>query len=176
MEAQVTGDGFLRIPGQQWRCCHGRGGLTDHKSEGDGATPTGLLKLRRVLFRADRGPTPRSTAPTEPIAPNDGWCDDPSDPRYNRPVRLPYPGHHEELWRQDGLYDIVGVLGWNDAPVVRGLGSAIFLHVARPDYTPTEGCVALSAPDLRAVLAAGLSAVQIGAVRTGPATPRGSGP
>ncbi len=164
MEAQVDGDGFLRVPGFQWRCCHGRGGLAAHKVEGDGATPIGLLTLRRVLFRADRGAAPRTAVPTEPIAPNDGWCDDPLDARYNRPVRLPYPGHHEELWRQDPLYDIVGVLGWNDAPVVRGMGSAIFLHVARPDYSPTEGCIALSEPDLRALLAAGLSAV-----RTGPA-------
>ena len=164
MEAHVGGDGFLRMPGNQWRCCYGRSGLAARKVEGDGATPVGLLILRRVLFRADRGAAPRTTVPTEPIAPNDGWCDDPWDERYNRPVRLPYAGHHEELWRQDPLYDIVGVLGWNDAPVVRSLGSAIFLHVARPDYSPTEGCIALSAPDLRALLAAGLSAV-----RTGPA-------
>ena len=100
--------------------------------------------------------------PVEPISAFDGWCDDPADAQYNRPVRLPYPAHHEELWRQDGLYDVVGVLGWNDGPVVRGFGSAIFLHIARPDYSATEGCVALSAPDLRAVLAAGLSAVRIG--------------
>jgi L,D-peptidoglycan transpeptidase YkuD (ErfK/YbiS/YcfS/YnhG family) len=162
MEAFVTGDGFLRIPGGQWRCCVGRGGIREHKQEGDGATPAGLLPLRRVLFRADRGPAPRTALPVEPISAFDGWCDDPADAQYNRPVRLPYPAHHEELWRQDGLYDVVGVLGWNDGPVVRGFGSAIFLHIARPDYSATEGCVALSAPDLRAVLAAGLSAVRIG--------------
>jgi L,D-peptidoglycan transpeptidase YkuD (ErfK/YbiS/YcfS/YnhG family) len=162
MEAFVTGDGFLRIPGGQWRCCVGCGGIREHKQEGDGATPAGLLPLRRVLFRADRGPAPRTALPVEPISAFDGWCDDPADAQYNRPVRLPYPAHHEELWRQDGLYDVVGVLGWNDGPVVRGFGSAIFLHIARPDYSATEGCVALSAPDLRAVLAAGLSAVRIG--------------
>ncbi len=100
--------------------------------------------------------------PVEPIAPEDGWCDDPLDGRYNRSVRLPYAGQHEELWRRDALYDIVGVLGWNDAPVVPGQGSAIFLHVARPDYTATEGCIALATPDLRALLAAGLSAIRVG--------------
>ncbi len=168
MEALVLGDGFLRMAGRQWPCCHGRGGILTNKEEGDGATPAGLLPLRRVLFRADRGAAPRTTAPIEPIAASDGWCDDPADERYNRPVRLPYPARHEELWRTDRLYDIVGVLGWNDAPVVPRRGSAIFLHVARPAYDPTEGCVALAAADLHAVLAAGLSALRIG-----PAADRG---
>jgi L,D-peptidoglycan transpeptidase YkuD (ErfK/YbiS/YcfS/YnhG family) len=82
-------------------------------------------------------------------------------PEYNRPVRLPYAGRHEELWRRDGLYDIVGILGWNDAPVVRGRGSAIFLHVARPDARPTEGCIALGLRDLQDVLAADLTAIRV---------------
>ncbi len=162
MEASVAGDGFVRMAGQQWRCAIGRAGITAHKEEGDSATPAGLLPLRRVLFRADRGAPPHTSVPTEPIGPTDGWCDDPVDARYNRPVRLPYPGHHEELWRTDALYDVVGVLGWNDAPIHRGQGSAIFLHVARPDYGATEGCVALAVADLRALLASGLSALRIG--------------
>jgi L,D-peptidoglycan transpeptidase YkuD (ErfK/YbiS/YcfS/YnhG family) len=114
-----------------------------------------------VLYRADRGPPPRCAVPVEPLAPSDGWCDDPADKAYNGPVSLPYAGRHEELWRADPLYDIVGVLGWNDAPVVRGRGSAIFLHLARTDYAPTEGCIALSLPDLRAALAAGLTAIEV---------------
>jgi L,D-peptidoglycan transpeptidase YkuD (ErfK/YbiS/YcfS/YnhG family) len=76
-------------------------------------------------------------------------------------VRLPQDAHHEELWRTDGLYDVVGVLGWNDAPVVKGRGSAIFLHVARADYAPTEGCIALALPDLLRVLAAGVTYVLV---------------
>ncbi len=168
MEASVAGDGFLRMGDRLWRCCHGRGGLRRHKEEGDGASPVGLLPLRRVLFRADRGAAPETAVPLEPIGRQDGWCDDPADRRYNRAVRLPYPARHEMLWREDGIYDIVGVLGWNDDPVRSGAGSAIFLHVARPDYAPTEGCVALAAVDLRALLAAGLSAVRIG-----PAAARG---
>ena len=161
MEAHVSGDGFIRLPGLQWRCAIGRGGIALHKAEGDGGTPAALLPLRRVLFRADRGAAPRTAVPVEPIGPTDGWCDDPDDSRYNRAVRLPYPARHEELWRRDAVYDIVGVLGWNDAPVLRGAGSAIFLHVARPDYAPTEGCIALAEPDLRALLAAGLSAIRV---------------
>ncbi len=162
MEALVLGDGFLRMGGKVWRCCIGRGGMHQHKQEGDGCSPAGLLTLRRVLYRADRGPAPDTAVAVEPIGRNDGWCDDPADGNYNRPVRLPYPARHEALWRDDALYDVVGVLGWNDDPVRRGEGSAIFLHVAQPDYAPTEGCVALDMSDLRAALAAGLSAVRIG--------------
>ncbi|HEY0421221.1 MAG TPA: L,D-transpeptidase family protein, partial [Acetobacteraceae bacterium] len=99
--------------------------------------------------------------PREPIADTDGWCDDPGHPDYNRMIRLPHSARHEELWRRDGLYDILGVLGWNDEPVERGRGSAIFLHVCRPDFAPTEGCVALPAGDLRALLEAGLTFIEV---------------
>ncbi len=160
-EATVHPKGMLRFGGELWRCALGRGGVRVHKQEGDGATPAGLLPLRRVLYRADRLPVPATVAPVEPIAPGDGWCDDPEDERYNQPVTLPYSGRHEALWRTDGVYDVVGVLGWNDAPVLRGQGSAIFLHVARPDYAPTEGCVALALADLTALLAAGVSALRV---------------
>jgi len=132
------------------------------KAEGDHATPAGVLPLRRVFYRADRGKAPVCAVPVEPIAPNDGWCDDPVHRDYNRYVRLPHGGHCEELWRTDGIYDIVGVLGWNDAPVERRRGSAIFLHVARGDYAPTEGCVALALADLRVVLAMGVTEVEVG--------------
>ena len=114
-----------------------------------------------MLYRADRGTAPVCRVPVEPLAPEDGWCDDPSHPDYNRAVRLPHPARHEHLWRDDPVYDVIGVLGWNDRPVVRGRGSAIFLHVARPDLAPTEGCIALPPRDLRAALAAGLTAIEV---------------
>ena len=154
-------EGVLRLRDRAFRCALGRGGIAAHKMEGDGATPAGLLPLRRVLYRADRLPAPACAVPVEPIGLRDGWCDDPRDPAYNRPVRLPHDGRHEELWRSDAVYDIVAVLGWNDAPVVRDRGSAIFLHLARPGYPPTEGCVALALEDLRAVLGMGLSAITV---------------
>lgn len=160
-EAVVTPDGRMILGREVFRAALGRAGVSERKHEGDGATPAGLLALRRVLYRADRGPIPRAAVPREPIAQADGWCDDPGHPDYNRAVRLPHPARCEELWRRDGLYDIVGVLGWNDAPVERGRGSAIFLHVARPGYAPTEGCVALAEADLRAVLAGGVVALRI---------------
>jgi len=160
--ALVTLDGLLRFRGEALRCALGAGGIRADKREGDGATPAGLLSLRRVLFRADRGPRPATALPAEPIAPEDGWCDDPAHPDYNRQVRLPHPARHEHLWREDSVYDVVGVLGWNDAPVRPGRGSAIFLHLARPGLPPTEGCIALPGPELRRLLAAGLVAIEVG--------------
>lgn len=159
--ARVTADGLLRFRGETLRCAIGKGGISADKREGDGATPIGLLALRRVLWRADRGPRPATPLPCEPIAPEDGWCDDPTHRDYNLAIRLPHPARHERLWRDDSVYDVIAVLGWNDAPVQRGRGSAIFLHVARVDFAPTEGCVALPERELRRVLAAGLLAVEV---------------
>ena len=161
MQAAVFPDGRLVLRGQTFRAALGRAGVRQHKQEGDGATPAGLLPLRRVLYRLDRLPPPDCTVPVEPIAETDGWCDDPVHRDYNRQVRLPHDAHCEELWRQDRLYDVIGVLGWNDAPAAKGLGSAIFLHVAAPGYAPTAGCIALALPDLLRVLAAGVTELMV---------------
>lgn len=140
------------------RAALGRGSVRSLKREGDGGTPLGRLPVRLVLYRADRGPRPRTSLPVSPIRPNDGWCDDPADRNYNRRIRLP-PKHDEArhgaegLTRDDPLYDVVLVLGYNDRPRIRYRGSAIFSHLARDGYTPTEGCIALSRRDLLAVLA-----------------------
>lgn len=165
MRARVGPDGMLIMGALQARAVLGHGGVRRRKQEGDGATPAGLLPLRRVLYRADRLPRPRAAVPVSPLAPHDGWCDDPADGAYNRPVRLPYAARHEALWRPDQVYDVIGVLGWNDSPPVRGPGpapgSAIFLHLARPDRAPTEGCIALERADLLAFLAAGLTELDV---------------
>ena len=108
--------------------------------------------MRRVLFRADRLRLPATDLPLQALRPEDGWCDDPSDAAYNRPVTRPYAGRHEALWRPDAIYDIIVVLGWNDDPIRPGAGSAIFLHLAKPEYSPTEGCVALDLTDCLTVL------------------------
>jgi L,D-peptidoglycan transpeptidase YkuD (ErfK/YbiS/YcfS/YnhG family) len=144
------GDGRLA------RCALGPAGVVaaSAKREGDGASPAGAWPMRRVLYRPDRRAAPATGLPVSPLSPNDGWCDDPADRAYNRPVALPYPASCERLWRDDGVYDLIVVLGHNDDPPVPGAGSAIFLHVARPDYAPTAGCVALAADDLEALLAA----------------------
>ena len=151
--------GTLRLGDRVFACVLGRAGVSARKHEGDGATPVGRFSVRRVLYRADRGPAPETALPLDVIGRNDGWCDAPNDAHYNRPVTLPYPASAESLWRDDGLYDVVVVLGHNDDPVIAGAGSAIFMHVAPPRGEPTAGCVALAGADLREVL----KAVQPGA-------------
>ena len=159
--ATIGPDRLLSHDGRRYQAAIGKGGISPVKMEGDGATPAGLLPLRRVLYRADRLPRPRVSLPVMLLAPHDGWCDDPDDPAYNQPVRLPHAARAEELWRPDPIYDGIGILGWNDAPVAKRRGSAIFLHVARPGYDPTEGCIALALPDLIDLLAAGLTAIDV---------------
>lgn len=162
LQATSRSVGLLQIGGRTLRCVLGERGVSLRKQEGDGTTPSGLLPLRRVLYRADRLPAPDcGCLPREPIAPDDAWCDDPTHPDYNLMVRLPHPARHELLWRADPLYDLLAVLGYNDQPVERDRGSAIFLHVARLDEQPTRGCVAMRRADLQWILAAGLSALEI---------------
>lgn len=147
--------GRLMLGARSWACALGAGGVVAEadKREGDQTTPAGTFALRRLLYRADRLAAPATGLAVAAIGEHDGWCDAPGDAAYNRPVRLPYPASAEMLWRADGVYDAIVVLGHNDAPVVDGLGSAVFLHIARPDFTPTEGCVALARADLLALLA-----------------------
>ena len=121
----------------------GRAGVKATKHEGDGATPAGTYPLVSIYYRGDRIAPPRSSLPANPLAPNDGWVDDPTDTNYNRLVPLPYPASAEQMWRDDDLYDALVVIGYNLAPVIPGAGSAIFLHIATPDFAPTAGCVAV---------------------------------
>lgn len=144
--------GLLQAGDRSFPCAIGRSGLRRQKREEDGATPEGVFELRRVLYRADRLPPPRTGLKIRPIGPRDGWCDAPGHAFYNQQVRLPISASAERLARADPLYDLVVVLGYNDAPVVDGLGSAIFLHVAKANFAPTAGCVALRRKDLLWVL------------------------
>jgi L,D-peptidoglycan transpeptidase YkuD (ErfK/YbiS/YcfS/YnhG family) len=121
----------------------GRSGVRIDKREGDGATPAGTYPLLSVLYRPDRIAPPASQLSVRALAPNDGWVDDPDDASYNGLVTLPYPASAERLWREDELYDALVVIGYNTEPVIRGAGSAIFLHVATPDFAPTGGCIAI---------------------------------
>jgi L,D-peptidoglycan transpeptidase YkuD (ErfK/YbiS/YcfS/YnhG family) len=134
-------------------CALGKAGSRVLKREGDGASPIGTWAVRSVFYRADRRFRPSTKLPIRALKPDDGWCDMPGDRNYNRHVTHPYPASAERMWRADHLYDIVIVLGHNDAPRRRGMGSAIFMHLARDGYLPTEGCIALTHRDLQRALA-----------------------
>lgn len=149
-------EGAVTFGDLHFRAAVGSGGVVDAsvKKEGDGATPAGTFPLREVLYRSDRLAKPLTDLPTRALQPDDGWCDDPSDPKYNTLVTLPYESSHEELWRDDEIYDVIVPHGYNDDPPVSGKGSAIFMHIARPAYSSTAGCIALHREDLLQLLAA----------------------
>jgi L,D-peptidoglycan transpeptidase YkuD (ErfK/YbiS/YcfS/YnhG family) len=149
----------LAVDGLFCPCVIGRGGAIPaaDKREGDGATPLGDWPIRGALLRPGRVEVPAGLAlPWRWIGPDDGWCDDPADPAYNRPVHLPRATGHERLARADQAYDVIVVLGHNDAPPVAGMGSAIFFHqwVIGADGGPkaTEGCVAVAPESMAAIL------------------------
>lgn len=144
--------GLLRFGPITVPCALGRSGIVQRKHEGDGTTPAGCFQLVKVFYRPDRGPRLKTGLPVTALTSRAGWCDDPGHRLYNRPVTLPFPKSHEIMWRDDPLYDIVVVLDYNLAPAVRGRGSAIFFHIARPHYTPTEGCVAVAPRHMRLLL------------------------
>lgn len=140
--------GLLRTTGGNYACALGPAGVARSKREGDGATPAGIFPLRTVWYRADQIERPTTALPLQETQPSDGWCDAPEDPNYNRAIEFPYGASAERMWRNDGVYDLVVVIGHNDEPVVRGNGSAIFMHIANPEFGPTEGCIALRREDL----------------------------
>ena len=134
------------------RCAIGRSGFSYNKREGDGTTPIGRFYFRELLFRSDREKVPLTALPHSPINLDDGWSDDPSAQDYNRRVRLPYPYSHEKLFLEENIYDFIIPLGYNDDPPISNLGSAIFLHVAKNDFSPTGGCIAVARSDIIRIL------------------------
>jgi len=150
--ARVSPDASAEGSPRLYACALGRGGIVADKREGDGGTPVGRFPSRCVLYRADRIERPRTALPLRPLHRDDGWCDQPFAPTYNCMVSLPHPFRHERLWREDYVYDLILVIGHNDAPPIAGRGSAIFVHLAREDYAPTEGCIAFAREDLLQIL------------------------
>jgi L,D-peptidoglycan transpeptidase YkuD (ErfK/YbiS/YcfS/YnhG family) len=130
----------------------GRGGIKANKREGDGGTPRGRFRLRRLWWRSDRGPRPGTRLPVRRIEPDDGWCEDPRGRCYNQPIRVPPRSAADRLWRQDHLYDFIVELDHNTRPRISGRGSAVFVHLARLGFAPTAGCIALSAGAMRRLL------------------------
>ena len=153
---EAHGNGFMLRSGTYHIPCRvGRGGIIPgaEKREGDGGTPAGDWRLLEVFFRADRVERPDTHLPCQPITRDQGWCDAPDHPAYNTLVTLPFAASHELLWRDDGAYDIIVVLGYNDAPVEPHRGSAIFFHCLAEGQIETAGCVAVARDDMVAILA-----------------------
>ncbi len=156
MDIHVTSKGgptgTLTYGEMEFHCALGKSGVLPDKCEGDHGTPIGRFPLRRLLYRSDKVSPPACRLVKQEITVSDGWCDDPENPFYNQPVKLPFEGRHEKMWREDNLYDLVLVLGHNDSPPVPGAGSCIFMHIAQDDYGPTEGCIALKKQDMALLL------------------------
>jgi len=145
------------LESKEYRCSIGKNGLAYDKKEGDNCTPIGQFPLRQVFYRPDKiNPTEiRTNLPTQALNPSDGWCDEPQASEYNQFVNLETFNaqiSYENLWRTDDIYDLIIVVGYNDDPVITGKGSAIFIHIARENYTGTAGCIAFSKSDLLEIL------------------------
>ncbi len=153
MKLLITTSGSAHYRNKVYAVAIGRRGVTNRKTEGDGASPAGTYRLRRAFYRADRILPPITDLELIKIKNTDGWCDAPKDPNYNKLVTLPYHASYEALHRRDSAYDIVITTDHNTDPVVSGAGSAIFIHLKKgKGDQSTEGCVAFSEPDLREIL------------------------
>jgi L,D-peptidoglycan transpeptidase YkuD (ErfK/YbiS/YcfS/YnhG family) len=136
--------GWLTGGGQTIPVALGRGGIKANKREGDGGTPKGCFRPRRLWWRADRHPRPRTFLPIRAIGPEDAWCEDAADRYYNQPVRLARTRSGDRLRRDDHLYDFIVEIDHNYSPRIKGRGSAVFLHLARENFGPTAGCVSMT--------------------------------
>jgi L,D-peptidoglycan transpeptidase YkuD (ErfK/YbiS/YcfS/YnhG family) len=148
----LRSQGWLSAGGKALPVALGRGGIRALKREGDGGTPVGTFHPVRLWWRADRLQKPRTQLPARRIGPDDAWCEDPADRRYNRAFRRSANEPGDRLRRDDGLYDLIIEIDHNRRPRVAGLGSAVFIHVARDAFGPTAGCVALRRDDLQRLL------------------------
>ncbi len=147
------GRGWLIAEGRAIPVALGRSGIIANKFEGDGGTPRGSFRPRRLWWRADRWPRPRTRLPVRRITVQDGWCEEPSDRRYNKPARLAPGQRGDRLARADHLYDFIIEIDHNMRPRVANRGSAVFLHLARDNFGPTAGCVAMTRPAMLRLLA-----------------------
>ena len=139
---------YLYYNDYKLRCAIGKRGITLNKKEGDQKTPKGSFKLEYILYRKDKIPVVRSLLKKKPIKKNMGWCDDNASKLYNKLIKFPFKYSAEKLWKLKRIYDLIIVINYNLSPVIKNKGSAIFIHIARKNYSPTEGCIALNKKDL----------------------------
>jgi L,D-peptidoglycan transpeptidase YkuD (ErfK/YbiS/YcfS/YnhG family) len=144
--------GWLIAQGRTIPVALGRGGIRANKREGDGGTPKGIFRPVRLWWRFDRHPRPQTFLPVRRITPSDAWCEDPADRQYNRPIRLMPNAAGDRLTRDDHLYDFIIEIDHNTHPRIAGRGSAVFLHLARANFGPTAGCVAMTRSEMLRLL------------------------
>ena len=144
----VKKSGYLKYKKFKFRCALGKGGIKQKEREGDFITPKGKFKLIKIYYRSDRIKKINSTLKKIKIKKNMGWCDDVSSNYYNKQIKINKKIGHEKLHRKDNVYDIIVVLNYNLNPIIKGKGSAIFLHVAKKNYNKTQGCIALKKNEL----------------------------
>ena len=144
----VKKSGYLNYKNFKFRCALGKNGIKKKVKEGDFITPKGKYKLIKIYYRADRIKKINSPLKKIKLKKNMGWCDDVNSKYYNKQIKINDKISHERLYRKDSLYDILVVLNYNLNPIIRGKGSAIFLHVAKKNYSKTQGCIALKRNEL----------------------------
>ena len=148
----INKSGYLKYKDFKFKCALGKAGIGEKKREGDNVTPTGTFKIVKIYYRSDRIKKISSKFRAIEITKNMGWCDDPNSKNYNQLINLPSKYGHEKLFKKNNIYDIIVVLNYNMKPVVKNKGSAIFIHVAKNNYQPTQGCIALKKNDLLKLL------------------------
>ena len=148
----INKSGYLKYKNLKFRCALGKAGIRIKKKEGDNITPKGTYKIIRIYCRKDRIRQVKSKIKIYKINKKIGWCDDPRSEKYNQLIKLPNKFKHEKFYRKDHLYDLIIVLNYNMRPVIRNKGSAIFIHLAKRNYYPTKGCIALSKNNLLMIL------------------------
>jgi L,D-peptidoglycan transpeptidase YkuD (ErfK/YbiS/YcfS/YnhG family) len=142
----------IYISDYKLKCSIGKRGIRKKIKEGDKITPKGTYKFKCLLYRKDRVFNIKTSLKKSVIKKNMGWCDDSKSKYYNKLIKLPSSFRYEKLYRKEKTYDLILVLNYNMAPIKKGKGSAIFIHVANKDYSPTDGCIGLNIKDLKVFL------------------------
>ena len=161
MNILISRNGVGRIGNFRFKCSIGKKGVTDQKFEGDNKTPLGIFPLRFIMYRKDKLKKFKTNLPLYLIKKSHVCCDDPNNTKYNRIYIKEEESEKESLWRRDSLYNIIIVIGYNDQPVQKNKGSAIFIHLTTNKYSPTEGCVALQLKDMKKLLSYKLRNIKI---------------
>ena len=148
----INKSGHLKYKNLWFRCALGKSGVGKKKIEGDDITPKGTYKISQIFYRKDRIKKIKSKIKIFKINKNMGWCDDPRSDAYNQLINLPNKYNYEKFYRKDNIYDLIIVLNYNMNPTIKNKGSAIFIHIAKKNYSPTKGCIALSKINLLEIL------------------------